>query len=154
MLLLSIPFAYTTGLSLTIYEDQITAILGHNGAGKTTLMNILTGMTGCTSGNASINGLVSLFCNFLSSDSVYCRIIYSQLHTNWWTDHGDAALLTMFVLRNITTICTIMKSISFIYHYLFFSVVIKLRNIHLFFLTWKESTLKPLFFYIKFSGCV
>ncbi|KAH3769106.1 hypothetical protein DPMN_170353 [Dreissena polymorpha] len=44
-------------LSLTIYEDQITAILGHNGAGKTTLMNILTGMTGATSGSATIKGL-------------------------------------------------------------------------------------------------
>ena len=33
------------GLSLNIYKDQITALLGHNGAGKTTTMSILTG--GC-----------------------------------------------------------------------------------------------------------
>ncbi|XP_053402183.1 cholesterol transporter ABCA5-like isoform X2 [Mercenaria mercenaria] len=45
------------GLSLTIYQDQITAILGHNGAGKTTLLNILTGMTGATSGSARVLGL-------------------------------------------------------------------------------------------------
>ena len=45
-------------LSLSIYEGQITAILGHNGAGKTTLLNILTGLTGPTSGHASILGLV------------------------------------------------------------------------------------------------
>uniref|UniRef100_S4RP22 ABC transporter domain-containing protein n=1 Tax=Petromyzon marinus TaxID=7757 RepID=S4RP22_PETMA len=32
------------GLSLNIYEGQITALLGHNGAGKTTLINILTGL--------------------------------------------------------------------------------------------------------------
>ena len=46
-------------LSLSIYEGQITAILGHNGAGKTTLLNILTGLTGPTSGRASVLGLVS-----------------------------------------------------------------------------------------------
>ena len=33
------------GLSLNMYEGQITALLGHNGAGKTTTMSILTGMT-------------------------------------------------------------------------------------------------------------
>ncbi|KAK3578304.1 hypothetical protein CHS0354_004209 [Potamilus streckersoni] len=44
------------GLSLTIYEDQITALLGHNGAGKTTTMNILCGLIGPTSGYASILG--------------------------------------------------------------------------------------------------
>ena len=41
---------------MDIYESQITAILGHNGAGKTTLFNILTGMTGPSSGFASIFG--------------------------------------------------------------------------------------------------
>ena len=46
-------------LSLSIYEGQITAILGHNGAGKTTLLNILTGLTGPSSGRASVLGLVS-----------------------------------------------------------------------------------------------
>ena len=30
-------------LSLNMYKDQITALLGHNGAGKTTTMSILTG---------------------------------------------------------------------------------------------------------------
>ncbi|KAI5725432.1 hypothetical protein M8J77_015294 [Diaphorina citri] len=41
---------------LTIYEGQITAILGHNGAGKTTLFNILTGLTLPTSGTAYVYG--------------------------------------------------------------------------------------------------
>ncbi|XP_053381131.1 cholesterol transporter ABCA5-like [Mercenaria mercenaria] len=45
------------GLSLDIYEGQITALLGHNGAGKTTIMNILTGMTGPTSGMVQVAGL-------------------------------------------------------------------------------------------------
>lgn len=31
-------------LSLNIFEDQITALLGHNGAGKTTTMSLLTGL--------------------------------------------------------------------------------------------------------------
>ncbi|XP_052793280.1 ATP-binding cassette sub-family A member 9-like isoform X2 [Mya arenaria] len=45
------------GLSLDIYEDQVTAILGHNGAGKTTTLNILTGLSKATSGTAHILGL-------------------------------------------------------------------------------------------------
>jgi ATP-binding cassette, subfamily A (ABC1), member 5 len=44
------------GINLTIYAGQITAILGHNGAGKSTLFNILTGLTGPTSGTAYIFG--------------------------------------------------------------------------------------------------
>ncbi|XP_045466962.1 cholesterol transporter ABCA5-like [Harmonia axyridis] len=44
------------GINLTIYEGQITAILGHNGAGKTTLFNILTGLTSPSSGTAYIFG--------------------------------------------------------------------------------------------------
>ncbi|KAK9876012.1 hypothetical protein WA026_011128 [Henosepilachna vigintioctopunctata] len=44
------------GINLTIYEGQITAILGHNGAGKTTLFNILTGLTAPSSGTAYIFG--------------------------------------------------------------------------------------------------
>lgn len=44
------------GINLTIYEGQITAILGHNGAGKSTLFNILTGLTAPTSGTAYVFG--------------------------------------------------------------------------------------------------
>ncbi|XP_077480293.1 retinal-specific phospholipid-transporting ATPase ABCA4-like [Stigmatopora argus] len=44
------------GLTLSFYENQITAFLGHNGAGKTTTMSILTGMFPPTSGTASIYG--------------------------------------------------------------------------------------------------
>ena len=32
------------GISLKVYEGEITCILGHNGAGKTTLFNMLTGI--------------------------------------------------------------------------------------------------------------
>ncbi|XP_056594353.1 retinal-specific phospholipid-transporting ATPase ABCA4a [Triplophysa dalaica] len=44
------------GLSITFYEGQITAFLGHNGAGKTTTMSILTGMFPPTSGTAFVYG--------------------------------------------------------------------------------------------------
>lgn len=45
------------GIDLSIYEGQITAILGHNGAGKSTLFNILTGLTAPTAGTAYVYGL-------------------------------------------------------------------------------------------------
>ncbi|XP_029935000.1 retinal-specific phospholipid-transporting ATPase ABCA4a isoform X2 [Myripristis murdjan] len=44
------------GLSISFYESQITALLGHNGAGKTTIMSILTGMFPPSSGTATIYG--------------------------------------------------------------------------------------------------
>ncbi|KAJ6646771.1 Phospholipid-transporting ATPase ABCA3 [Pseudolycoriella hygida] len=43
-------------LSMNMYNNQITALLGHNGAGKTTTFSMLTGMIGSTSGTALING--------------------------------------------------------------------------------------------------
>uniref|UniRef100_A0A671KPD7 Cholesterol transporter ABCA5 n=1 Tax=Sinocyclocheilus anshuiensis TaxID=1608454 RepID=A0A671KPD7_9TELE len=44
------------GLTFEIYEDQITALLGHSGAGKSTLMNILCGICPPTEGTATIYG--------------------------------------------------------------------------------------------------
>ncbi|XP_071785236.1 phospholipid-transporting ATPase ABCA3-like isoform X1 [Asterias amurensis] len=44
------------GLSLSMYQGQITALLGHNGAGKTTTMSILTGLFSPSSGTAYVNG--------------------------------------------------------------------------------------------------
>ncbi|RHZ08100.1 hypothetical protein DYB26_013866, partial [Aphanomyces astaci] len=44
------------GVDLTMYQDQITCLLGHNGAGKTTLISILTGMIPTTTGNAFFGG--------------------------------------------------------------------------------------------------
>jgi ATP-binding cassette, subfamily A (ABC1), member 3 len=44
------------GLTLNMYEDQITVLLGHNGAGKTTTMSMLTGMIPPTAGSAMISG--------------------------------------------------------------------------------------------------
>ncbi|KAF0717928.1 Aste57867_2007 [Aphanomyces stellatus] len=44
------------GVTLTMYQDQITCLLGHNGAGKTTLISILTGMASTSQGNAFFGG--------------------------------------------------------------------------------------------------
>lgn len=43
-------------LSLNMFQDQITVLLGHNGAGKTTTMSMLTGMLPPTKGTALVNG--------------------------------------------------------------------------------------------------
>lgn len=44
------------GLTLNMFSDQITVLLGHNGAGKTTTMSMLCGMFSPTSGTAIVNG--------------------------------------------------------------------------------------------------
>ena len=49
-------FAAVDGLNLNLYQNQITALLGHNGAGKSTLINMLTGMYMPTSGDANVFG--------------------------------------------------------------------------------------------------
>jgi ABC-type multidrug transport system ATPase subunit len=43
-------------LNLTMFEGQITCLLGHNGAGKTTTISMLTGLVEPTEGNAVIRG--------------------------------------------------------------------------------------------------
>ena len=43
------------GVTLNMFEGQITALLGHNGAGKTTTISILTGLYPPTSGTAYVN---------------------------------------------------------------------------------------------------
>ncbi|KAH6817747.1 ATP-binding cassette A1 [Perilla frutescens var. frutescens] len=43
-------------LQLTLYENQILALLGHNGAGKSTTMSMLVGLVHPTSGDALVFG--------------------------------------------------------------------------------------------------
>lgn len=50
------PKVAVDSLTLTMYEGEIFALLGHNGAGKTTTLQMLTGMTGPTSGTATVYG--------------------------------------------------------------------------------------------------
>ncbi|XP_059149270.1 phospholipid-transporting ATPase ABCA1-like [Physella acuta] len=45
------------GLSMDVYEGQITVLLGHNGAGKTTTINMITGFLPPTSGTIMVEGL-------------------------------------------------------------------------------------------------
>lgn len=45
------------GLNLTMYNGQITTLLGHNGAGKTTAIAMLTGLIPPDSGTAMIEGV-------------------------------------------------------------------------------------------------
>ena len=49
-------FTAVDHITFSIKEGEVFSILGHNGAGKTTLINMLTGMFGCTSGEALIYG--------------------------------------------------------------------------------------------------
>lgn len=44
------------GLNLTMYESQITALLGHNGAGKTTTVSLMTGLISPTNGDCILYG--------------------------------------------------------------------------------------------------
>lgn len=44
-------------LSMSMYEGQIFALLGHNGAGKTTTIGVLTGLLEASGGSASIYGM-------------------------------------------------------------------------------------------------
>eukprot|EP00794_Sanderia_malayensis_P008046 gene8046-8908_t len=44
------------GLSLKLYEGQVTSLLGHNGAGKSTTMSVLTGLYPPTKGTAVVYG--------------------------------------------------------------------------------------------------
>ncbi|XP_075792680.1 retinal-specific phospholipid-transporting ATPase ABCA4 [Pelodiscus sinensis] len=50
------PKPAVDGMTVTFYEGQITAFLGHNGAGKTTTMSILTGLFPPTSGTVLVGG--------------------------------------------------------------------------------------------------
>lgn len=50
------PVRAVDNLSLDIFPNQITMLLGHNGAGKTTAMNILTGLFAPDDGEVFING--------------------------------------------------------------------------------------------------
>jgi ABC-type multidrug transport system ATPase subunit len=49
-------FKAVNKVKFSIKQGEVFAILGHNGAGKTTLINMLTGMTSCSGGDARIYG--------------------------------------------------------------------------------------------------
>lgn len=47
-------------LNISMYNNQIFALLGHNGAGKTTTISMLTGMIEPTDGYISVMGETEL----------------------------------------------------------------------------------------------
>lgn len=67
------------GVSLNLYEGQITVLLGHNGAGKTTLMSMLTGLFPATSGSALVNGC-SISDNISGVRSSLGEILYCKTY--------------------------------------------------------------------------
>lgn len=44
------------GVSLTVPDDSVVAVMGHNGAGKTTLLRTAVGLIGATSGEIRFDG--------------------------------------------------------------------------------------------------
>ncbi|MFG1790156.1 urea ABC transporter ATP-binding subunit UrtE [Nocardia sp. NPDC049149] len=44
------------GVSLTVPDDSVVAVMGHNGAGKTTLLRTAVGLIGAKSGRLEFNG--------------------------------------------------------------------------------------------------
>lgn len=51
------PKTAVNGTSMTMYNGQIFALLGHNGAGKTTTISMLTGLIEATEGYAEVFGI-------------------------------------------------------------------------------------------------
>lgn len=50
------PVTAVNGLSLQMFEGEVTALLGHNGAGKTTTISLLSGLIVPSAGRATVNG--------------------------------------------------------------------------------------------------
>lgn len=51
-----VPKVAVKNLSMDIYRNQISVLLGHNGAGKTTTMSIISGIIPKTSGTIEVDG--------------------------------------------------------------------------------------------------
>ena len=95
------------GMSLRMYEGQISALLGHNGAGKTTTMSMLTGTMGYPSvdsnvlfqtsfpGNSIMPCSIHMTCISNYKQSVFVLIILSSLWffrfsaPNQWHSNGE-----------------------------------------------------------------
>lgn len=70
-------------VTLRIFENQVTVLLGHNGAGKTTLLNMVTGFTKCSAGNVIVGGYDITTCTRDARESFgYCpqnSILFNDL---------------------------------------------------------------------------
>lgn len=102
------------GINLTIYEGEITAILGHNGAGKSTLFNILTGITAPTSGTAYIFGydirdpndmmMVRRMIGVCPQHDILFEQLTPREHLNFFAAVRASIFLTFSVLSFILTV--------------------------------------------------
>ncbi|KAL0359544.1 UNVERIFIED_CONTAM: ABC transporter A family member 1 [Sesamum angustifolium] len=66
-------------LQMTLYENQILALLGHNGAGKSTTMSMLVGLVRPTSGDALVFGKNILTDMATPNASAAADIVYSHI---------------------------------------------------------------------------
>ncbi|KAL1501623.1 hypothetical protein ABEB36_006920 [Hypothenemus hampei] len=82
-----------SNLSLDVYQDQITVLLGHNGAGKSTTMGMITGMIKKSGGQIIMNGK-----ELYSSSDVTRSIGLCPQHNLFFPDLTVAEHLKFFAL--------------------------------------------------------
>ena len=68
------------GVSLTISEGEIHALLGENGAGKSTLMNILTGVHRLDKGSVIFDGKDITNCSIAESEAMGIAFVHQELN--------------------------------------------------------------------------
>lgn len=102
-------FPALSGLSLRLYEDQITLIQGPNGAGKTTLLRLLAGLLSIRSGSASVFGhdlsknrrAVRALCGITSPEPALYGALSVEENLRFWarvhasTSTGNAVAVAM-----------------------------------------------------------
>ncbi len=68
------------GVSLTINEGEVHALLGENGAGKSTLMNILTGVHRLDKGSVYFEGKDVTNCSIAESEAMGIAFVHQELN--------------------------------------------------------------------------
>ena len=68
------------GVSLTIGEGEVHALLGENGAGKSTLMNILTGVHRLDKGEVYFEGKDVTNCSIAKSEAMGIAFVHQELN--------------------------------------------------------------------------
>ena len=72
--------AALNGVSLTLHEGMVNAIIGENGAGKSTLMKILSGVIPTYEGTVFVDGLPVHFKNTQDAAAAGISIIHQELN--------------------------------------------------------------------------
>src|SRR5215813_1220700 len=67
------------GVSLTLHEGEVHALIGENGAGKSTLMNVLAGLLQADEGTMEIEGLPYAPASPLDARSKGIALIHQEL---------------------------------------------------------------------------